>query len=86
MTVADSAKCVAYHFREKRKVIDYAFSKDGFDTAKRYTISLADRAAKTPVQKRIKGELTACASYRALINIVDRVIRNGEHTAFVNYD
>lgn len=86
MTVADSPKCVAYHFKEKRKVLDYVFSTYGLDKAKGYSMYLADKAVQTGTQKRIKKELVSCASYRTLINVVDRVIRHAEQTEFTNYD
>ena len=86
MTVADSSKCGAYYFREKRGVIDYAFANYDFSKAKGYVISLADKASKTKTQKRIKSELEGCTTSRTILNIVDRVIRNGEQTPFIDYD
>ena len=85
MTVADSSKCVAYHFKEKRGVIDHAFANFEFNRAKAYVIYLADKAAKTKTQKRIKRELEACTSCRTILAVVDRVIAHGEQTIFVNY-
>ena len=86
MTVADSPKCVAYHFREKRGVINHAFTKYDFTCAKNYVIHLVNKAAITKTQKRIKREIEACASCRAVLNIVDRVINHGEQTPFISYD
>ena len=86
MTVADSPKCVAYYFREKRGVIGHAFANFDFTLAKAYVLHLVDKAAKTKTQKRIKKEIEACASCRAIFNIVDRVIDHGEQTVFINYD
>ena len=86
MTVADSPKCVAYYLREKRNVIDYAFTTYPFTRAKDYVIHQVDKAEKTRTQKRIRKEIEACASSRAVLNVVDRVINHGEQTIFTNYD
>lgn len=86
ITVADSPKCVAFHFREKQQIINYAFSNYDFKKAKAYVIHLADKAAKTKTQQRIKKELEACFSDRAILNVINRVITNGEKTEFINYD
>lgn len=89
MTVADSPKCVAYHFREKRRIIGCAVSdkdcKFDLDYLKRYTLALANRADKTKTQRRICNEITQCTSFADLLYIVDRVILHGEHTKFMNY-
>lgn len=89
MTVVESPKCVAYHFKEKRGVISGAANdpeqKFSLSYLKRYALSLANKAAKTKTQKRICREIKACASFGELLYIVDRVIHNAANTKFHNY-
>ena len=89
MTVADSPKCVAYHFIKKHHIISGAVKdpdhKFNLDYLKRYTVSLASKANKTKTQKRICNEIIKCKSLEELLYIVDRVIYNGKHTDFINY-
>ena len=89
MTVVESPKCVAYHFKQMYGRIAGPIKKKdpNFDLAymKRYTLSLVDKAKTTKTQKRIRKEITHCASFEDLLYVVDRVIRNGENTKFVNY-
>lgn len=89
MTVVDSPKCVAYHFKKQHKLIRCAVKdpeqKFDLDYMKRYTTSLANKAAKTKTQKRICSEIKQCASLEQLLYVVDRVIHNGSKTEFINY-
>ena len=85
MKVSDSPSCVAYYFKKNRGVIDYAYSKQGFDYAKSYVIWLIEKASKTRKQKSIRAEILNSPSMSSMLSVVDRVIHNGELTEFIKY-
>lgn len=89
MNVSDSAKCVAYHYKQKRpNIVNYIKNKGellDFDYLKRYVLTLTDRAHKTKTQQRIRTEIDSSTSTVELLNIIDRVIMNGNKTKFINY-
>jgi hypothetical protein len=89
MKVSDSDTCVAYHYKQnKTHVIGYIQKKGeelDFEYLRRYVLKLTDQAKKTKTQKRIRTKIVECDSVASLLGIIDRVIRNGDKTEFLNY-
>jgi len=85
MKVSESPICVAYHFKQKIHVIEWAVGRFTLDKVKQAIIVLANRAKKTSTQKRIKEDVLNCESFSELVGVVNRVIRNGDKTEFKDY-
>ena len=89
MKVSDSNICVAYYYKRKWSCIAEPLKAEdprfSFEYIKRYVLQLTDRAKKTATQQRIRNEIVQCKSPKALLDVVDRVIVNGNKTEFVNY-
>lgn len=89
MKVSEAKECVAYWFKQKRHCIEGPIvSKDSrypLEYMKRYVMSLANKANKTKTQKSICNEVQSCSTLCDLLNVVDRVIKNGDKTEFIDY-
>ena len=85
MKVSDSPTCVAYYFKNRRNIINAAYVTKGFEYTKSYVLWLIDKANKTKKQKSIRAEIASSPSMSSMLSVIDRVIRNGELTEFINY-
>jgi hypothetical protein len=89
MKVSESPVCVAYYFKQKYHCIAGAIKDPNCrfdeDFLKKYVLSLVDKAKKTRTQKRIRNEIASCSSLSGILNIVNRVIANGDTTEFIEY-
>lgn len=89
MTVSDSKDCVAYYFKRRRYCIAGPIESGDTrwppDFLKSYVLHLVDKAKKTRTQQRIRREIVSSQTPAEMLNIVDRVIRNGDNTEFIDY-
>ena len=89
MRVSESKDCVAYYFKLKRHCIagpiETGDTRWSQEFLKNYVLHLTDKAKKTRTQQRIRREILESQTLIELLNIVDRVIRNGDNTEFINY-
>lgn len=89
MKVSESANCVAYHYKQKYPVISGPIKTNDprfdLDHIKSYVLFLTDRARKTKTQQRIRREIVSSATPEAILKVVDRVIKNGDNTDYIEY-
>ena len=90
MKVSDSKDCVAYYYKQKYPCIagpinagDYRFDTEYI---RRYILHLTDQAKNTKTQRRIRNEIVRSPSLKDMLFIVDRVIKNGDATEFIDYN
>lgn len=89
MKVSESKDCVAYYYKQKRPCIagpiETGDSKWEPDFLKSYVLYLTDKAKKTRTQQRIRKEIVDSTTLSGMLSIVDRVIRHGDNTEFIDY-
>jgi hypothetical protein len=89
LKVSESRDCVAYYYKQKRHCIagpiEAGDTRWEPDFLKNYVLYLTDKAKKTRTQQRIRKEIVDSSTLSEMLGIVDRVIRHGDNTEFINY-